>query len=466
MENFELDNLEEKLDSTIYFVENKFKAPLLAGNIVFHFFDINGKNQVNRGFLVTKDNKQIYRFNGSFYQDDGEEFIRDLCQKVLGIRSNRNYKNEVIEWVKDNAEIQVDRDIFNTNPYVINLENGIYNIKKNEIEEHNQGYFFNYQFPVRYDSDAEICEIKKFLESTLYLDDIPVIQELIGYCLFKPYFIHKAFMFVGEGRNGKSTLIRLLAELLGKENIATVPLQRICKDKFAASELYGKHANLCSELSEESLHNTGLFKQVTGGDYIRAEKKFKDGFKFINTAKLIFSCNVIPESKDKTLAYFNRWIVIEFPNIFDESNEDTDKHLLAKLTTEKEISGFFNWAIEGLMRLLENNDFSKHRTLEDVKGYMAERKNPVFLFISSYIESDPDGELTKPEVYEKFLEFCRSNGFPTIASNHFTQKFKQYAPFKTDEGQSRIKKAKTWKGIRFKDMDEEIIQDVINIEND
>jgi putative DNA primase/helicase len=465
MNNFELENLEEKLDSTIYFVENKFKAPLLAGNIIFHFFDIDGKNQVNRGFLVMKDNKQIYRFNGSHYEDDGEEFIKDMCQKVLRIRSNRIYKNEVVEWVKDNAEIQVNRDIFNTNPYVINLENGAYNIKKNEFEEHNQSYFFNYQLPIRYDPDAEIDEIKKFLESTLYLEDIPVIQELVGYCLFKPYFIHKAFMFVGEGRNGKSTLLRLIAELLGKENIAAVPLQRICKDKFAASELYGKHANLCSELSEEALHNTGLFKQVTGGDYIRAEKKIKDGFKFINTAKLIFSCNVIPESKDKTSAYFDRWIVIEFPNVFNEENEDTDKHILEKLTTEKELSGFFNWAIEGLNRLLVNNDFSKHRTLEDVKEYMAERKNPVYLFISTYIESNPESELTKHEVYEKFLEFCRFNGFPTIASNHLSQKLKQYAPFKIGEGQSRIKKAKTWKGIKFKEKDAEIKQDVIFSEN-
>jgi putative DNA primase/helicase len=448
-DNWELDNLENELDSEIFFVEGKFKAPLLAGNIAYHMFDINGRNQVNRGFLVTNDNKQIWRYDGTRYLPDGEEFIKSLMQKALGIKSNSTYKKEVIEWIKDDKNLQISRSLFNDSLDFINLENGIYDIKANVLNEHSPGYFFTYQIPVNYDPDAKINQIKDFLESTLYADDIPVIQELFGYCFYKQYFLHKAFMFVGEGRNGKSTLINLFTHMLGRDNISNVPLQTLCRDKFSVYDLYGKLANLCSELSSEALKNTGLFKSATGGDYIRAEKKYQDGFSFINDAKFVFSCNILPECNDPSIAYAKRWIVVEFPNTFEGNN--CDPNLLEKLTTEEEISGLFNWSIDGLKRLLEIKQFSKHRTFDDVQKFQAEHQDPIFLFIETKIERDIESELTKEEVYNGYLEFCREHDYPKVASNQFSQKFKQLAPWGIDEGQSRKKgRKKTWKGVKFK----------------
>lgn len=451
--HWELDELEGQLSAEIVFVESKFKAPLLGGNIVYHMFDINGENQVNRGFLVTNDNKQIWRYDGVRYLPDGEDFVNSLIQKVLGIKCNSTYKKETIDWIKDDKDLQVPRSIFNNNLNLINLVNGIYNIETKELEEHSPSYFFTYQMPVIYDENASINKIANFLENTLYADDIPVLQELFGYCFYLQYFIHKAFMFVGEGRNGKSTLINLLAYMLGEENISNVPLQKLCKDKHAAYGLFGKHANLCSDLSSEALKNTGLFKMATGGDYIIAEKKYQDPFSFINDAKFVFSCNILPECDDKSSAYAKRWIVVEFPNIFEGDN--CDPNILEKLTTDEEISGLFNWSMDGLTRLLENKQFSKHRTFEDVSKFLAEHQDPIFLFIETHIDRDVEGELTKEEVYNNYLEFCRGNDFPKVASNQFSQKFKPLAPWGIAEGQSRKKgRKKTWKGIKFKEQTE------------
>jgi P4 family phage/plasmid primase-like protien len=448
----DLSSLPDELDGNIYFEDKKFKGPMLAQDIIFQFADINDRlSGINRGFLITKENKKIWRYNDGYYEQDGEEIIRDLIQKILKNSSGTHYKNEVVEWIKDNQNIQVSMDIFDSQPNKINLQNGTYDIKTKEFSEHCQSDFFNYCLPILYNKEAKIEKIQKFMEDTFYLEDIPVIQELIGYCLFKEYFIHKAFLFVGEGRNGKTTLLNLITNFLGVENVASISLHSICKDRFGSYDLYGKLANLWDDLSSDLVYNTGLFKIATGGGYLRAERKFEQSFKFINKAKFIFSCNIIPESKDNSMAYAKRWIVIEFPNTFEGTN--CNKMIGKELASENELSGLFNWAIEGLDRLLTNQDFSKHRTLEDVIKFRSETQSPVFKFVEKHIDTVPESEIPKEEVYRQFIKFCQTDGYPTLASNVFSSKFKQYGPFSMEEGQSRLMgMKKTWKGIKFKNL--------------
>lgn len=447
----EIDNIEDYLDKNIYFEDKKFKAPILAKDIIYQFHDFSdSKSGINRGYLITRDDKQIWRYNGGFYQQDGEEIIRNKIQKILQSGCKTHYKNEVVDWVKDDINLYIDRAFFDSLPNKLNFENGTYDVETKTFENHTPVDCLNYKIPIKYDTKAKMPQIKKFLEDILYLEDIPILQELLGYCLYRKYFLHKAFLFVGEGRNGKTTLLNLITAFLGENNIASVSLHSICRDKFSSYDLYGKLANLWDDLSSDIISNTGLFKIATGGGYIRAEKKFQDSFKFINKAKFIFSCNIIPESKDKSLAYAKRWIVIEFPNTFE--GKDCNPMIIEKLTTDEELSGLLNWAIEGLHKLLEQMYFSEHRTLEDVIMFHAETQHPVFKFVEIYIDREAEGEITKEKVYEKFLMFCKETKYPTVASNVFSIKFKQYAPWGLDEGQSRMKgMKKTWKGIKFRE---------------
>ena len=99
-----------------------------------------------------------------------------------------------------------------------------------------------------------------------------------------------------------------------------------------------------------------MFKMLTGGDSISGEEKFKMSFNFRNIAKLWFSANEIPETLDDTIALFRRWILLVCSNIF--ARDKCDSHILKKLMTPTELSGFLNYALEGLKRLLTNRHFS------------------------------------------------------------------------------------------------------------
>lgn len=170
---------------------------------------------------------------------------------------------------------------------------------------------------------------------------------------------HKAIMMIGSGANGKSTVLRLLKSFLGETDCSAVSLQDLCKNRFAAAQLYHKLANICADLPSDGIENSGKFKTLTGDDFVNAEFKFQKAFCFENYAKLAFSANQIPKTQDDTIAYFRRWIIAAFNQVFLGKN--CDPTIIKKLTTEKELSGLLNLTLEGLNRILLNGGFQRQR---------------------------------------------------------------------------------------------------------
>jgi putative DNA primase/helicase len=439
---------------------SKFKPCELADDICYHEPEIPNEPKVtNKIYVVTKDNQEIYRYNGRYHEPNGEQYIKSEVQDIIGAKCTPTMKNNVISCVKDNKELWINRDDFNKDKNLINLKNGIYNIKTKEFNKHTPRHLFTYEIPVDYGPNAKCPKIMKFFKEVLSPEDILVIQELFGYCLYPSYQIEKAFIFLGDGANGKSTLLNLLTRFLGKNNISSVPLQVIGKDKFAASDLYGKLANICADIPNTALNNTSLFKMLTGQDSIRAEKKFKDPFNFYNIAKHIFSANQIPPSPaDQSDAFFRRWILINFPNRFIGSK--CDRNILEKITVFPEMSGLLNWALEGLKRLLEKKEFSRYTSIDEVREYWNKSSNLIAEFIYENIEQDDNGVETKDEVYNRYKQFAREKKYPTIASNVFSRKLKESIGFKISEGQLHNGK-KTWKGIKLKKKKKEGLQQYI-----
>mgnify|MGYP002477246999 CR=1 FL=1 len=134
----------ENKDYQLYIEEGKFRAPVLAGDICFELYEPQSNNGINRGYLVTNDSKEIWRWNGKHYQNDGEDIIRDITQLVIGKQCKDHWKNEVISWVKDNRQLRIDREFFDSNIHLINLENGVYNLRTHEFAEHRPEYYFTH----------------------------------------------------------------------------------------------------------------------------------------------------------------------------------------------------------------------------------------------------------------------------------------------------------------------------------
>jgi putative DNA primase/helicase len=243
-------------------------------------------------FITFRDNKDCFYYdeNTGIYKS-AEPFIEEKVIIYLKEDAKINMIKEITNKVKIRSYI--DRDSLNHNPNIITVNNGVFNLVTDEFGPHSPDYICFSKIPVNYDPEADCPGIKHFLTEIMHEEDILAIQEMIGYCLYADYFLHKAFMLVGSGRNGKGTLLRVMEALLGEKNCVAIPLQKLTKNRFAPAKLYKKLANLCGDNSSRKIIDSDIFKTLTGEDLVFGEYKGKDGFFFKNYAKLIFSTKMV-----------------------------------------------------------------------------------------------------------------------------------------------------------------------------
>jgi len=394
--------------------------------------------------------REIYIYQDGMYVL-GEEIIkkdiRDLLQELCSASSVK----EVIETIKDLSPI--DREEFTTEKHLLNLENGVLDVRTKELMGHSPEHLFLTKIPVIFNPEAECPAIKKYLSDVLDDDQITIVKEWAGYALYPEYFIKKAIIFVGDGDTGKTTLINLLHTFYGEKNVSGVSLQKISIDKFSCAHLYKRYINLYDDLSFKDISDNGAFKIATGGGIITGEKKFGDQFQFKNYAKLTFACNKIPDVKDADdEAYFNRWIVIQFNYVVDE--KDKDKQLIHKMTTTEELSGFLNLALEGLGTLLKNERFSYNKSADEIKAEMLQSGSSIGKFAFSSLESAENNWITKDDMYRAFIQYTQQNNIPNTGIETLGKRLPKYASYISTyrpSDKNKDKQVRAWSNVKFKD---------------
>ncbi|MDM0764384.1 phage/plasmid primase, P4 family [Clostridium perfringens] len=347
---------------------------------------------------------------------------------------------------RDQWDILVSKDFddFNRNPYLVNVRNGLLDIRNMSFKEHTPSYLSTVQLNVEYNPQVDCPQFKKFLNEVLDCKLIPLVQEIVGYLLTTNTASQKAFVFWGPARTGKSTLLWVVEYLLlGKKNVSNIPWQEI-GDKFKTAELLGKLANVFSDLPSKSIDDTGIFKVVTGEDYLMAEKKNKNPFKFKPFARLVFSCNELPRNYvDRTEGFYRRLIIVPFNRQIEKSK--IDKALKYKFQREKE--GILNWALEGLKRLYENNfEFSENELTDGVKKEYKRENNNVISFVEECCELDGLFSCSRIEIYEAYKEFCVEAGLKALSQIKFNKELEG----NFNITRSRSGKLRSWNGVRIK----------------
>lgn len=400
-------------------------------------------------FRTTTDNEELFWYNGNGVYLPGQEWrIKSACQQMQPEIKTKDVQ-EVINNIK--RKTFIDRAIFDSKPEILNLQNGLLDILTMTLTSHSQDQYSITQLPVIFNPNAKCDRILRFLGQVLKPKDVFTALELIGYCLYRTSKFEKAVLCIGKGSNGKSTFLKIIDHLLGTKNISHVSLQDMAGDRFASAGLYGKLANTFADLKSDKLVSTGNFKMLVSGDCIRGQKKFQNPFEFQNYAKLIFSANEIPQSEDRTYAYFRRWIILFFEKVFEGDNNDTE--LIDKLTTPEELSGLLNLALIALRQLIKDNQFVRTYDIATIEREYNLNASTVERFLTEKcdITSNREDYLICRDLLGVYFDFCKDNSLTSKSDNIFGMELAQLGIKKERLRLNKAEREYCYLGIKLKE---------------
>lgn len=376
------------------------KATGLNGNIYAdHIMD-------KFGFVYTLDDA-FYLYNGSVYKPlkpiEVSRILRDFLHKHISNFWTAGLEASYIGALKRVAPIV---DQMNKDHNYLNLKNGVLDLNTFQLLPHTIELYSTIQIQASYNPDAK-CPVFDKVMDDMFLGDkdlIAQVEEIIGYALTSDTKAQKAFIFDGDGSNGKSTLIYVICLLIGLLNVSTLSLKDF-ERPFARYELINKTLNIIteSEMNGEAF-NTQFFKAIVSGDYISAEKKHGDTVTFKPCVKILVATNKMFTTKDSSWGFLRRVMIIPFRKRFE--GENVDKYLSEKL--EMELDGILQRAITGLIRLRKNNyEFTASKSSEERFEEYSREISPLDNFVNDCIVCVADPQrITYDAIQSAYIEYC------------------------------------------------------------
>jgi len=309
-------------------------------------------------------------------------------------------RTEIIEALKQvsriNKPIQPPKTWIQFKNYIVDIITG-------EKVEINSKYFITNPIPWEIGEFNDTPTIDKIFGEWVGEENKQTLYEIIAYCLLNEYPIHRIFCFIGAGLNGKSKFLELLRKFIGNQNCCSTELDTLIASRFEVTRLHKKLVCQMGETNFGEMRKTSLLKKLSGGDLIGFEYKNKNPFEDINNAKIIISTNNLPTTTDKTVGFYRRWMIIDFPNRFSEK-----KDILEDIP-EWEYENLCLKSCNILKGLLKKREFTNEGTIEErTKKYEA-RSNFLDEFISEMVNVEVDGYITKSDFFKKFFGWCGEN---------------------------------------------------------
>ncbi|ALI36859.1 hypothetical protein NMY3_02669 [Candidatus Nitrosocosmicus oleophilus] len=400
-------------------------------------------------FVTLQESDEILYYNNGVYVNGGEFLIKKLVEQRFDYLLNNRKVEDILGHIR--RRTYKSKSCFDKDMNIVNLRNGLYDIENNRLLSHSPSYYSIDQKPITYDPKARPKLFGKYLSQVLYLSEIRTAIEAMAYTFYRDCPFEYFFKLYGYGSNGKSVFTGLLTRLHGEENVSNVSLLSLIDNRFALSDLENKSINIDTELSNNFIKDISILKKLTGGrkQPIRIEEKYRKAYDTYLYAKLFFNANTIAESIEKTVAIYRREIIISFPNSFEGKKDDIN--LLAKLSTEEEMSGIFNVLMISLRLLLKNRGIHLNEKTAEARRIKHERAvNPVKAFLAEAVadESLTTDYVVKEHLFEAYRKYCNIYKLP---HKPMVALGKEIAKLRYESGREGSGLRRTiWFGIRLK----------------
>jgi P4 family phage/plasmid primase-like protien len=319
---------------------------------------------------------------------------------------NSKERGEILQALKQIGRLYKPIDLPKT---YIQFKDELIDIANGEILEASPKYFTLNPIPYKIHPERfiETPTIDKIFEEWVGEKYVKTLYQIIAFCLLPDYPIHRLFCFIGSGMNGKSCFLRLIEKFIGNYNCCSTELDSLINSRFEVTRLHKKLVCMMGETNFNELSKTSILKKLTGQDLIGFEYKNKNPFEERNYSKILISTNNLPETTDKTVGFYRRWLIIDFPNHFSE-----EKDILDSIPEEEYEALATKCILMILPDLLKDRKFHNEGDIATRQKNYEDKSNPVDKFMKEYVDdTNPSSDLPKWEFLKRLNEWCITNKF-------------------------------------------------------
>ena len=340
----------------------------------------------------------------------------------------------------------------NIKPTWIQFQDKIIDINTGDVTSATPDFFVTNPIPWKmHNENFELTpKMDEIFTEWVGQEHVKTLYQILAYSLLPDYPIHRMFCFLGSGMNGKSKFLDLMMKFVGGQNVCSTELDTLLASRFEVTRLHKKLLCVMGETNFNELSKTSTIKKLTGQDIIGFEYKNKNPFDGRNYAKIVIATNNLPETTDKTVGFYRRWCIVDFPNQFSEQ-----KNILEDIP-EEEYESLALKACGILRDLLKDRKFHNEGSLEEREKRYEDRSNFLSKFIAENCDvDDPNGFITINDFRTKFASWCMEHKFRTMSDTTIgkgmktrgVEPGKKYFNWMND---GRGGDARVWFGIKWK----------------
>ncbi|MCL4283401.1 MAG: hypothetical protein KJZ58_14210 [Flavobacteriales bacterium] len=429
----------DKLLEQVVKVDFRERAGLVAedeklGRKHFHVCiveEVLDKARAN-GWDLCKNAAFTYMYNGAFWEtvekEELQTFLGEAAERMGVDKFDARHYVFMGQLVQQfHARGHLPTPELSAEVVLVNLRNGTFEIgpRGHRLRPASPADFLTYQLPFDFDPEATAPKFQAYLDKVqpdkarqLILAE-SVARVFINTAELK---LEQVPLLYGTGANGKSVFFDVVNALLGGDtNVSSYTLQQLTDESgYFRAKLANKLVNYASEINGKMDANT--FKNLASGEPVSARLPYGEPFTVTRYAKLMFNCNELPREVEQTDAFFRRFLLIPFEVTIPDAEQDRE---LSGKIIGNELSGVFNWVLDGLQRLLRQKRFTQSKAVDDALTQYRTRSDSVRSYLEEHgLQPSVDAHKPLKDIYTAYTVHCRESGSHPCALRTFAERMR------------------------------------------
>jgi P4 family phage/plasmid primase-like protien len=363
---------------------------------------------------------------------------------------SRQKRQASVELARHEPGVKTPLTAFDANPMLLNVLNGVLDLGKGILRDHDPADLMRKLAPVAYDPKAKAPKFLKFLERVQPDPEIRAfLQRAVGYSLTGRTDEHKLLWLRGTGRNGKSTFVEIVRAMLGTY---AVPLTASALEEKAGGEgisndvarINGARFVPVPEYKRSAQLNERRIKELTGGDTVSARFLHNEFFEFQPQGKLWVSSNYAPIISGADDGIWSRLLLVQFGETIAEAERDLT---LKSRIVAGELSGVLSWAMEGLAAWLKVG-LSAPAAIRSATSAYRKDSDLLGLFLEDCCELDVQAFTSKISLFSEWTAWAEQNGHRVMNTNSFGRMINDRPDLQIED--VRRSEGRGWAGVRLR----------------